>query len=1119
MSDTAELVIFCRGMGTTEVNRFTDAVRRADTASEKLIKTTGMLFTTAQLLKFGRASLEAFKGAENASNSLRAALRKLGMENLGYQREMEKFSAQMRDVSVYSKSQITMMQAMGLNMGISAGKIEMATKAALGLSAAYKLNLFTSMRLIARGYHGNTALLARYGIYLDKNKSKEEQFADLVKMGTSNLGLMEAETQTLAGTLTQAGNAFTAAKAKIGEQFAPAVKSVAGVVKDLSMGFVNASEPTQRFIVLTGTLTSAMMALKGAAGAVGIARNIGGMLAGGARTSGNTKNTVNTMLNAGGLAAGREARNAGSLAAVREVKNAGGGDALAIMRQQMQYAEQRKSIEKSIEDAQKRRLQLFNQIKNAEKELAKATEQQALALQRMKNHGEASEIFKWSDKLTLSNRDVNAARIRLDKLDKEFQLVDEEWSRSRSNLNDFDKARAAERNYMLNQPGVRPAMAARESALASGMGAGEAEKTAQQVYALEVEKQARAAELASTAELKRAEALRLGATEAQADAVKTAYLTEQQRAAHLAEKPREAAIKARNAALARGAGVTAAEAAATKAYNQVQSEQAARATMAANAENAKNAALARGATVTQANAVKTAVLAKQQKIAAMQSTAFGRAQLAVAGGVKAAGRAMAGAAVAAKGLMTSMLPMLAISLAIAGIDYLLNRAKNAAKAMSEIAGKEADAARAALARGDEERFSDQEKFKRYEELASYNDRTAEEQKELISLAGELNGRYKDLVLPLLDQNTALEGTVDLWGKIREAQRKAREDQLKEAVRQSNRQLEAEALTLQQSRVNFFGKIAQTLGFNRSGVLGSQGLAERNALKQITALPYQQQLAALETMRNHYKKQNDAEGVNQIDAYIEKLKAARKLQQELVDLRNGRGSLTGGRKAGQTMEESSKESRRLQEMALANEDKRVDEYLSGYNKLREIYNLEGDRAKRKQLISKLNKEELKDYDEEIKLQQKLLNDINKRVKVSGKAEDRQKSVKIAERLADLARQRAEAESNQVRREFEEAQKADQENRQFFGTIQQSLFRFRETATNAISANSNEAIRLQSRQFIGGGEGLNFAKINAENSKKISDIVKKLEDIEVRTYNAIDKIREQVTNNLKTSSVGG
>lgn len=1196
MSDTAELVISCRSTGTAEVNKFTESVRRADTASNKLIKTTGMLFTTAQLLKFGRASLEAFKGAENASNSLRAALRKLGLENLGYQREMEKFSAQMRDVSVYGKSQITMMQAMGLNMGISAGKIEAATKAALGLSAAYKLNLYTSMRLIARGYHGNTALLARYGIHLDKTKSKEEQFADLLKMGTDNLGLLEAETQTLSGTLTQAGNAFAGVKAKIGEQLAPEVKAAARLVKDLSTGFMNASEPTQRFIILTGTLTSAMVALKGAVGAAGIARNIGGLLAGAGKSANANTRTYTDLHGPARTVAG------GLAAAVKTGGTVGSGDALTVMRQQMQYKEQRAQLvkdqaaaEAQSEAAAKRLQEGDRMLREARVRLAEArrgvSETGVDWQASLKSGAKPEEIesnyreFRYQLGLrTEAYKEYENQIIRVNELQKELAASNEAVMRSNSALKDFDKARTAERNYMLSQPGVRPAMAARESALAGGMGVGEAETAAQQVYAREVAKQAQAAELASAAELKRAEALRLGATEAQADAVKTAYLAENetavtaqanaeaaavqarnaaraqgasvleaenaaetaynqslqktnaelamangatearnaalargasiteaaavgesklaelQRAAHLAEKPREAAIKARTAALARGASVTAAEAAATKAYNQVQAEQTARATMAANAENAKNAALARGATAAQANAVKTAVLSQQQKMAAMSSTAFGRAQLAVAGGVKAAGRAMTGAAVAAKGLMTSMLPMLAISLAISGIDYLMNRAKNAAKAMSEIASKEADAARATLARADEERASDQEKFRRYEELASYNDRTAEEQKELLSLAGELNGRYKDLLLPLLDQNTALNGTVDLWGKIREAQRKAREEQLKAAVSTSNRQLSAESLNIQEGVLI------------RKGDSTKQAEERRANWKSINALPYRQRLAALESLRAAYGKANKAEQYNALTGYMERLRQAQKLQQELVDLRNGRGSLTGGKKAESSQMEDSK---RIRSYMVSNQEKRDEEYFNYYGKLREIYQLEGDRAKRKKLLNDLDKDNLADLDDEIKKQQTLFNQQSR----STKKEDREKSLRTAERLVELTRQRGEVESNQVRREFEEAQKADQENRQFFSSIQQSLFRFRETAGNAINANSNEAIRLQSRQFIGGGESLNFAKMNAENSKKIGDVVKRLEEIEMRVFSSVDKIRETVTDKLKTSTAGG
>ena len=1201
MSDTAELVISCRSTGTEEVNNFTESVRRADTASNKLIKTTGMLFTTAQIMRFARSSVEAYKVQENASNSLRNALKRLGKDTVVYQREMEAFSSEMQKNSIYGDNQITMIQALGMNMGILPSKIQSATKAALGLSAAYNVNVNTAMMMIARASKGHTEILSRYGIILDKTKTKEEQFNQLLEIGSGNFSLVKGETETLSGAMQQASNVFGDAKEKIGAQFTPVLKTAAGLVHDLSSSFVKASEPTQRFIVLTGTLTSAMVALKGAVGAAGIARNIGGMLAGaGKSANANTRTNTDehglTRTGAGGLAAVRA-----SAAAVKAGGAVGSGEALTIMRQEMQYKEQRALLlkdqaaaEAQSEVAAKRLQEGDRMLRDAKMRLEEArrgVRETGVDWQAsLKSGAKPEEIesnyreFRYQlGQRTEAYKEYENQIIRVNELQKELAASNEAVMRSNTALKDFDKARTAERNYMLNQPGVRPAMEARNAALSSGMGAGEAEIAAQQVYAREVEKASKASEIASAAELKRAEALRLGATEAQADAVKTAYLSESQKAltaqanaeaaavsarnaaraqgataleaesaaeqaynqslqktnaelamangatearnaalargasiteaaavgesrlvelqrsARLAEKPREAAIKARNAALANGASVTAAEAAATKAYNQVQAEQAARATMSANAENAKNAALARGATAAQANAVKTAVLSQQQKMAAMSSTAFGRAQLAVAGGVRAAGRAMTGAAVAAKGLMMSMAPMLAISAVIAGIDYLMNRAKNAAKAMSEIASKEADAARAALARGDEERASDQEKFKRYEELAQYTDRTAEEQKELIALAGELNGRYKDMVLPILDQNTALSGTVDLWGKIREAQRKAREEQLKAAVADSNRQLEAETLRLQEKRKGNldWGKRRYDMDAN---------------WQTINALPYQQRLAVLEQLRAVYKKSNNSEMFSEITNYIERLKSARKLQMELIDFRNGRGSLTGGKKAESSQMEDSK---RIRSYMVTNQEKRDEEYFNYYGKLREIYQLEGDRAKRKKLLNDLDKDNLDDLDDEIKKQQKLYNQQSR----SKNKEDREKSLKTAERLVELTRQRGEVESNQVRREFEEAQKADQENRQFFSSIQQSLFRFRETAGNAINANSNEAIRMQSRQFIGGGESLNFAKLNAENSKKIGDVVKRLEEIEKKVFSSVDKIRETVTDKLKTSTAGG
>lgn len=1404
MPDTAELIISCRGTGTQEVKRFTDAVREADHSSNELIKTTGMLFSTAQMLRYARASVQAFKTQEKASTGLRSALQRLGGEYQAYQSEMEKFSAEMQEMTIYGDQQITMIQAMGLNMGILPNKIQEATKAALGLSAAYNMNVNTSMRLIARAAKGHTEILSRYGIVLDKTKSKEEQYAELLDLGTGNMKLVTSEAQTLRGVLAQAGNAFGDAQEKVGEEFAPAIRDAAGLIKNLSEMFSGASGSTRRFIVLTGALTGALTALKGAAGAKNFLADLTKATPGG-------KNAVD-MVNAETAARGKNAsairtenqemasrpamisevpkieaetaarsKNIAMIEAEKRAKAGVSGkvpaasrDALTYLTKQEQNREQRAQLvrvqeatEKQSEDAAKRlqagdaklkqaRVQLkesargvketsadwtrsVKALDEAEKELerrnitikpvltrdfdlnaleknlskqetavknllvkskksrdfripiqpkfeieketieeyslksnmlrnvtvpapdlsgikAEITARQAnikvigeeqaarnytikapdvsgimaetkarvenlkvieaekaarnISVSGINNQNAALSVFRKTEAedraevryqlglRTETQKSYEAQIEKVNELQREMKSANDAVRQANAALKKFDAAREAERQNQMKQPEVRAAVVTRQETLNRGGSIGEAEANALAVYNRELEKHTAQAALASEADLKQATALKLGASESEALAVREAYLAEAsmsttgaleaetaaiqarqaalahgmsaaeaetaataaynqvlkehaaqaemakaaeesknaalargatatqaaaieeakmielQRAAHQAEKPRLAAIKARNAALANGASVTAAEAAAVKAYNQALAEQAARAALAAEAENAKNAALARGATVTQANAVKTEVLAKAEQRAALQSTMLGRAQLAVAGGAAKAAAGLRGAAVAAGGLVKPFLPMLAISAAIAGIDYLINRTKKAAEGMAEIAGKEADRARAALTTGDQERASDQEKLRRYEELASYADRTADEQRELIDLAKDLNGRYKDLVIPLLYQNQTLERTVGLWGKIREAQRKAREEQLKEAVRQSNRQLEAETLRVQEQRLTG----AETVG-SMLVPWKTRGDEKRLNWKEINALPYQQRMGALESLRNVYKKSNNSAMFTEITNYIERLKAARKLQQELFDLQIGKGSETGNRETGKSLKETSKESRRLLEMALANEERDVDEYLSGYSKLREIYSLEGDRLKRKQLISDLNKEELEDYDHEIKQQQKLLNDINQRIKVSGNAEARQKSVKIAERLIELTRQRAEIESNAVRRDFEEMKQAEQENRNFFNSIQQSLFRMRETAGNAIDANSNEAIRLQSRQFLSGGKNLDYQKINAENSKKMNELLKKMQEIETKVQNEVTQIRAAIDKNLRTSTVGG
>ena len=66
-SDTAELIISCKAEGTANVNKFTDAVRQADGASNQLVKTLGGLFSTAAMLRWAKSGVNAFAMTQDAA--------------------------------------------------------------------------------------------------------------------------------------------------------------------------------------------------------------------------------------------------------------------------------------------------------------------------------------------------------------------------------------------------------------------------------------------------------------------------------------------------------------------------------------------------------------------------------------------------------------------------------------------------------------------------------------------------------------------------------------------------------------------------------------------------------------------------------------------------------------------------------------------------------------------------------------------------------------------------------------------------------------------------------------------------------------------------------------------
>jgi len=108
---------------------------------------------------------------------------------------------------------------------LSGGPLKQATKAALGLAKAYRMDAVAAMRLVARAAQGDTATLAKYGIKLGEGLSAQEKFNKVMEIGAKNYKLVEAEADTYVVKVQQMKNALSDLKEKIGEGLMPVFKA------------------------------------------------------------------------------------------------------------------------------------------------------------------------------------------------------------------------------------------------------------------------------------------------------------------------------------------------------------------------------------------------------------------------------------------------------------------------------------------------------------------------------------------------------------------------------------------------------------------------------------------------------------------------------------------------------------------------------------------------------------------------------------------------------------------------------------------------------------------------------------------------------------------------------
>ncbi|MEN6336634.1 MAG: hypothetical protein ABFE01_20465 [Phycisphaerales bacterium] len=162
--------------------------------------------------------------AESADRGMIAALRIRGQYSEQNVEMLRRQADGMEDLTVYSRNAIKQQQALALTMGASVPEIGAMTEAAVGLASAYKKDLSQTMRTVALARQGETGQLKEMGIVVDRTKSKQQQFLQVMAAGRANFDKARADTETLGGAIAQLRNEWEQTKESMAKPLTPALK-------------------------------------------------------------------------------------------------------------------------------------------------------------------------------------------------------------------------------------------------------------------------------------------------------------------------------------------------------------------------------------------------------------------------------------------------------------------------------------------------------------------------------------------------------------------------------------------------------------------------------------------------------------------------------------------------------------------------------------------------------------------------------------------------------------------------------------------------------------------------------------------------------------------------------
>jgi len=215
---------------STIKNSFSKIATSFKAAFDKMVRIAkwGALAIAGALTLATRAAMKQ----QDAVFLLTAALKIAGEWTQTIENRFRAFAASIQKATIYGDEEVLALMQLQKSLGVTADKLELAAKQAIGLATATGRDIRSMAMYIALAQQGEFTMLRRYIPALRATTDETEQLEIITRVCAEGFKLAEERAKTTSGGLKQMWNALGDVSEKIGGALLPAITDSAKAIKE-----------------------------------------------------------------------------------------------------------------------------------------------------------------------------------------------------------------------------------------------------------------------------------------------------------------------------------------------------------------------------------------------------------------------------------------------------------------------------------------------------------------------------------------------------------------------------------------------------------------------------------------------------------------------------------------------------------------------------------------------------------------------------------------------------------------------------------------------------------------------------------------------------------------------